>query len=130
MATAHPAVEDAEPVAVRIDQHRPPPTSELPELLASAVRPPSSIARRVPAATSFTARVTHTPSQPAGPADGDAAHRPATSGGSEPPIGVVVVLEGPAEQAGVEIGRPRQIGHRISTNMIKPASIRSTRSAC
>jgi hypothetical protein len=49
-----------------------------------------------------------------GPADSDAAHRPAASGGEEPSV-IVVVLEGPAEQVGVEVGG-------ISPNRIEPVS--------
>jgi hypothetical protein len=49
-----------------------------------------------------------------GPADSDAARRPAASGGEEPSV-IVVVLEGPAEQVGVEVGG-------ISPNRIEPVS--------
>jgi hypothetical protein len=64
-----------------------------------------------------------------GPADADAAHRPAMSGGEEPSVSVVV-LEGPAEQVGVEVGGPLQVPNRISTNRIEPASIAAPGQLC
>jgi len=114
IATAHPAVEDAEPVAVRVDQQRP--FADIGTAGAVGLGRAAAEFERATGAGSevvyghgdahaVTAR---------GPADSDAARRPAASGGEEPSV-IVVVLEGPAEQVGVEVGG-------ISPNRIEPVS--------